>query len=290
MQWQSRTEQKAGQADVLAYHDSQGGKWRLVRRITAIMTGGLAQPMRIIAIETSGYAGSITLAEGPTHLESVQLPTNVGSAASLAPSLKRLLDRHAWTIPSVSLFGLVVGPGSFTGLRVGFATAKTLAFVANARLAPIDAHEVIAAQADQTSLATSCTELHTAIDAFRGEVFSARFVREDLDASRPSSQTPKAWRRATNAPKLPVEEWLQSLPDNCLVSGPGLLKHGNRLPPKVVVVDSNLWVPQSRTVATLAYEASVFGLTNHWNEVEPNYVRESAAEEKHRQTHGKTNL
>ena len=65
--------------------------------------------------------------------------------ARLAQETERLLKRDQIQLSALSRIGLIIGPGSFTGLRIGLSFAKGLAFATGAALVPLTQHEVIVA-------------------------------------------------------------------------------------------------------------------------------------------------
>lgn len=240
--------------------------------------------MRILAFETSGYAGSVAAARDRTILGSLTLPENVGSAASLAPAIHRLLREQEWRAAEIDLIALTIGPGSFTGLRVGLATAKALALAAGCPIAGIDTHDVLcwqSAHAFPETLANG--RLFTAIDAFRSEVFSACFRAHEIEAAAKGNESPEdslAWMRLDTPPKLSASDWLQSLAPGDRVVGPLLEKLGSQIPQGVSIPAKEFWRPQAISVAKLGLQAALSGRTSGWNELSPAYGRESAAEEK----------
>lgn len=86
--------------------------------------------MRILALETSGRRGSITLAKATGTaceiIESVELPQSQRTARSLVPEVGDLLKRCSWRPDDLGLVCVTTGPGSFTGLRIGVTAAKTI--------------------------------------------------------------------------------------------------------------------------------------------------------------------
>ncbi len=103
--------------------------------------------MRILALETSGKSGAVAAADGEKLLLTLELAATHQSARSLAPAIQRLLGAVRWQAADIELIALTLGPGSFTGLRVGVATAKVLAYATGAAVIGVNALEVIAAQA-----------------------------------------------------------------------------------------------------------------------------------------------
>ena len=70
---------------------------------------------------------------------------------------------------------MTVGPGSFTGLRIGVATAKTFAFAAGAEVLGVDTHETLA-----SACPDDVSQLATVIDAQRSQVVVRRFRVVDV--------------------------------------------------------------------------------------------------------------
>ena len=86
------------------------------------------KPARVLAIDTSRGACSVCLYDGVLRapLASESLPMSRGHAEALAPMLKRVLD-EAGGPDIVTKIAVAIGPGSFTGLRIGIATARAMA-------------------------------------------------------------------------------------------------------------------------------------------------------------------
>jgi tRNA threonylcarbamoyladenosine biosynthesis protein TsaB len=220
--------------------------------------------MRILALETSGKSGSLAAADGRRTLDTIDLATDRRSAQSLAPAIQRLLDQVGWRPIDIDLIALSIGPGSFTGLRVGAATAKVLAYATGAQVLGINTLEVIAAQA-----AADRSKLVVAMDAQRSQVVTLTFFRKGEGH----------WQASGKATLLDNEAWLASLDAETAVSGPGLEKLKPQLPPYVSVVDAAKWVPRSETVASLAFGRYQAGERHDLWSIAPLYIRKSAAEE-----------
>ena len=102
--------------------------------------------MRILALETTDLTGTVAALEGCQLLVERELNPGQRSAQSLAPALAELWQEVGWKPTQIELIAVALGPGSFTGLRVGVTTAKMLAYVAQAQVLGIDTLEAIAAQ------------------------------------------------------------------------------------------------------------------------------------------------
>ena len=122
--------------------------------------------MRILAIETSGSAFSVALAEKGKLVSEIFWRSGLRHSELLVPAIKRILKKARWKINSIKKVAVSTGPGSFTGIRVGLSCAKTLAQAYNIPLVGIDTIDVLTAGAKNTG-----REVIPVIDALRDEVF-----------------------------------------------------------------------------------------------------------------------
>jgi tRNA threonylcarbamoyl adenosine modification protein YeaZ len=219
--------------------------------------------MKILAIETTGQQGSVAALLGEKLLFERMLPSELRSAASLVPAMRDLLSEVGWLAQDVGLVAVVVGPGSFTGLRIGVTTAKCFAYAVGARLLGLSTFEVLAAQADDQN-----RPLSIAIDAQRGDVFTARLQHCSNTLISEVIQL------------LPRAQWLASLQPGDHVSGPGLVGMRQSLPAFVRAVDEDRWWPTAAWAGRLASKRSLLSHPDDVMALTPLYVRPSAAEEK----------
>ena len=89
--------------------------------------------MIVLGMSTSGNECSLCVQSDHVQLATIAFPHEMHLLQSLVPTLGRLLDEVRVTANQVDLFAVDIGPGSFTGVRIGVTTAKTLAW-ANKRL------------------------------------------------------------------------------------------------------------------------------------------------------------
>lgn len=222
--------------------------------------------MRILAIETTAFTGSLALAENDRVVAQSHLPTNSRSAQSLAPSIAELLSNHGWSVDSLQLIGVVQGPGSFTGLRVGITTAKSLAYATGAEVLGFDTLEILAAQAMPTS-----GVIHPVVDAQRNQLFTARFEWPE-GTTFPTRQSPTA--------VSDLSPGMGELRPQDIVIGPVASKLApqlaNILPPENVIACE----PQASVAARLAWRDYQAGRRDDLWTLLPQYHRPSAAEEK----------
>jgi len=129
--------------------------------------------MRILAIDTSTWWGSLALVERPEPGGvTVELGMQVGQthASALLSGIERLLEFAGWSRASLDGYVATRGPGSFTGLRVGLGTITGLGLANDRPAAGVNTLEAIA-EAHGPSVA----ERLVLIGAGRGEMFGARY-------------------------------------------------------------------------------------------------------------------
>lgn len=113
-------------------------------------------------------------------------------ATELLPAAARLLDEAALGWGDLDAIGVGVGPGTFTGLRIGVSTARSLALARGLEVRPVSSLAALAEGIEGPSRLP-------AIDARRGELFAALFEHGDLRLA------PAAWRPQELADRLRAE-------------------------------------------------------------------------------------
>ncbi len=120
---------------------------------------------RLAAIETSTEAGSVALFEHGVLVGETSARAPTGHGESLLPMLSALFDRVGWAPRDVARWGVGVGPGSFTGVRVAVATAKGIALATGAELVGVTSLDALAYGVDPGGVTVSL------VPAGKGEAF-----------------------------------------------------------------------------------------------------------------------
>jgi tRNA threonylcarbamoyladenosine biosynthesis protein TsaB len=142
-------------------------------------------------VDTTSAFGSIALFEDGRLMEELPMHAPDGFSQTLFDALRRVLDRHEWTVSTIDVFASASGPGSFTGVRVGLTAVKGLAEAMGRRAAGVSNLMALAACGAAPVRAVIA-------DARRGEVYGAVYDAE-LNIVRPEAV-------------VSFSEWLDSLP------------------------------------------------------------------------------
>ena len=129
------------------------------------------RPETILSIDTSDKRGSISLFI-PATGKKTELVPNMGKvhAETILPSIDCILDKSGLKIEDIDLIAVAIGPGSFTGLRIGIATAKGLAAFSRIPVKGISTLEALSLR-NEFKGRTVCPF----IDARRSEIYYAIF-------------------------------------------------------------------------------------------------------------------
>ncbi len=129
--------------------------------------------MKILAYDCSSPRLSGALYENALKkAESVSEP-GVRHSAALTPMIEALLKKAGWKMAELDVIAVGVGPGSFTGLRVGVATAKILGYVLGKKVVGISSLEAVAREA----LGGTDGKVSVALDARRSQVYGAVYEK-----------------------------------------------------------------------------------------------------------------
>lgn len=214
--------------------------------------------MRVLAIETSTSRSSVAVVDGERVLASASLGVPRRHGEFLAPALRFCLDQAGLDLDRIGGVAVGTGPGLYTGLRVGIATAQTLAAARELPTVGVSGLDVLAFRARYTSRV-----LCAAIDARRGEIFWA------LYRSSPGGVQRIGELRLTTAESLAVE--LEALGEPCLVVGDAGLTCRETLG-RVAAVADPTW-PDAADLAELAHPRFVREETVRPEQLRPLYLR-----------------
>jgi tRNA threonylcarbamoyladenosine biosynthesis protein TsaB len=135
--------------------------------------------VRVLALDTTTPRASVALLDALQVIEE-RAVSDTGHSRWVLPAIERLLASRGLGPASVELFAVTTGPGSFTGLRVGLATAQGLALASGRRCVGVPTLDVLAHTARGTA-----PRIVALMDAFRGEVFCGVYDQDARPAGEP---------------------------------------------------------------------------------------------------------
>lgn len=131
---------------------------------------------RVLAIDTCFARCAVALAERREAIDIVASDTQAmtrGHAALLTPMIETALRRCDWRAADLDLVAVTIGPGSFTGVRIGVAMARGLAMTLRVPVAGIATTDALSLGAAAADRADADSALVVAIESGRGDYFMA---------------------------------------------------------------------------------------------------------------------
>lgn len=219
--------------------------------------------MITLGIETSGRSGSVALAADGVLLAARELSASGRRhARTLVPEIGILLAGCDLTPREIDLVAVSIGPGSFTGLRVGVVCAKTFAYAVGCSLIGVDTFLAVASRQEDLH------RIWIIDDALRGDLFAGEYAAEDGQ-----------WGCVSPPRLIALADWRVGIDLETPVSGPGVDKLSAELA-GLRLATGELRSPHAREIALLGEASARAGrVDNPWT-LEPLYIRRSAAEEK----------
>lgn len=144
--------------------------------------------MRVLGIETSSRRGSIALYESGSPIVTLSHEELNAHAERLIPLIERALGQAGWSRGAIGRVAVGVGPGSFTGLRVGIALGQGIAVGLGVELVGVGSLRAMAAAVPESVPGTRWALL----DARRAELFVAAYDPAGLELSPPRALRPAA--------------------------------------------------------------------------------------------------
>jgi tRNA threonylcarbamoyladenosine biosynthesis protein TsaB len=223
--------------------------------------------VKILAVDTSTSLGSIALVDGPAVRAELALNVSTTHNQRLLPGIHRLLTDVGWTLEELDGLAIGLGPGSFTGLRIGMSVMKGLAFATGKPLAGVPTLDALAAN---VSLApwTVCPVM----DARKGEVYTALYRGGEGDKLE----------RLTPYQVMKPERLAEFITGKTVLLGDGLLRYGDivaaGLGDRLVRAPAHLNAIRGTSIGWLAMERLRQGLAEDISTCTPLYIRPSEAE------------
>lgn len=220
----------------------------------------------LLALDTSTDVGSVAILQDGIVVAETLLRAPMDLLSWLSPTIRQILDKTHLTMQDLNTIAVGTGPGSFTGVRLELATARTLAQVLGIPLFGISSLEALAFQC-----LPFCGKILSCIDARRGELFTGIFKAEG-----------RVLTRHEDFFAMSPESLIEKI---ALDEGPWLLV-GELNPYKALLLERlkrmadsgpRAGVIRASSIGFLAYEKR-FEKPKSTVDVEPIYIRSSQAE------------
>ena len=223
--------------------------------------------MLILGIESAGSQVGCAIGGHEGVLASAHAAKGRRHAEHLAPQIDFVRRQAGIELSDLGAIAVDVGPGLFTGLRVGIATAVSMAHALGVPMIPITSPDLMAFPARWTSRL-----IVTALDARRGELFTALFRR-----------VPGGIQRVRDVNVCTPDDLvadLTALDEPTLLLGDGALRYADTFHDlgRVEMAEQGLALPSARALVQLAHARAMREeFVQPW-ELEPVYLRKPDAE------------
>ena len=219
--------------------------------------------MKALALDTATPVGSLALVDqGRGLLAEGRLPAGEPHSRLLMPEIDRMFSQAGISICDVDLIAVGLGPGSFTGLRIGMAAAKGLALAANKPLVGVGTLDTLARSFHGAHDGSICV----VIDARKNQLYAAFFAA-----------TPQGHERIDKERTYTTDRLIESVNGPTLFLGPGLERCGKelseRLDARFIRGPKELDTPQAAVTAELAFEQFAQGVETDPALILPRYIR-----------------
>lgn len=171
--------------------------------------------MKMLAIDTSSLTASAALTDGGVVVFEGSLENGFTHSRSLMPLVESAVNLSGWRPEELEGLAVTIGPGSFTGLRIGVAAVKGMAAALRVPVAAVSTLHALAAGCGPVSGLVA-----PVMDARRGQVYTALFEAEPV------------FRRLSEDRAADLDEWLAELSEqggNVLFTGDGVRTYEDRL-------------------------------------------------------------
>ncbi len=220
--------------------------------------------MNILAFDTSISMGSVALFNDSGHQGEIIFNEQGKHSEHLMEQLDFLLKSAGLPLDKIDGFAVTVGPGSFTGLRIGITVAKTLAMANGKKIIGINTLDLLAHGVGNTG-----GWICSLIDAYRGEVYAALY-----------EANPDGPEKVGGDWLIKPEELINKLCGPTTFTGQIEIPDIKKLAYPCTYAPAYLCYPRASVAAEVCYRCFQNGEGIDPQELQPNYIRRSDAEEK----------
>lgn len=215
--------------------------------------------MPLLAIETATRQLGVALVEGDRLLSSYELLADYPHAVELPGAVARVLKAARATLEQIEAIAVDIGPGSFTGLRIGLAFVKALAFPTKKPVIAVPSLDVLAA-----NVPCAPDLICPVLDAKQKNVYAALYR---LEGGQPAKQDDYFLGSA--------DDFLSRVQEPAVFLGDGAALYRDRILercPQVQFAPPELWLPRAAALARLGRERFLQGRRDDASRLIPMYL------------------
>jgi tRNA threonylcarbamoyladenosine biosynthesis protein TsaB len=213
--------------------------------------------MYILAIDTSTDICSVAVLRDGEVLKETSQNVKTGHSGIILKAIDDVLRQSGCGKKDINLIATGLGPGSFTGIRIGIATAKGLAAAINCEIRGVSTLDAVAANVPESDI-----HIMPVLDARKGEIFCALYDKDRLRLSPPVNIEPAQVKGMITGPTLFIGNAV-ALYDEVFRKYLGSLYRA---------ANKDLWYPKASLIGRLALNQTIAV-----NDINPAYVRASDA-------------
>jgi len=223
--------------------------------------------MMLLGMDTTTPNLVLGLQRGPLFLDGFSTNFNISHSKNLLLEINKILKHHKLKIKDIDALCVGVGPGSFTGLRVGLATAKAFNICAGVKLVPVPSIDVIAQNAliaNVNFLAEKIKYICVIIDAKKEKVYSSIYIYKNGEIVRKSKYM-----------LVSVEELSKYIDDKAVIIGDGLKIYGQKIFTKIrnpIILEESFWYPQALFLMKMGFKYFSKGIKTNSLNIRPLYL------------------
>jgi tRNA threonylcarbamoyladenosine biosynthesis protein TsaB len=238
--------------------------------------------MKILAIDTSTMLGGIAIMDESGLIVESRLNVKTTHSERLMTEIEHCLKQSGLKIADIDIFALAIGPGSFTGLRIGLSTVKGFSYATGNPIVSVPTLEALA-----WNFPFSRYPVCTILDARKKEVYAALFKWEDCNKRELEKPSEGTFIKLISEISIKPEELLHNLLSVCdndkvIFAGEGAILYRDKI--TEIMGEKSIFAPPEKMVTSPANVASIGikkALREEFSEpikLIPMYIRRSEAE------------
>ena len=250
--------------------------------------------MKILALETTGKYGSAAIIDEECRIYSADSHDGMEHLREIIGSVESALDKAGCSKDEVTHIAASVGPGSFTGIRIGVTTARTLGQMLDIPCIAVSSLEAMAERVLPEAVSSDALYIAAIINARRHQtyagawqaVFTSDYEQQSIIEELPEKQ-------------YMIEELLEELTAKCAETGGRVFFTGDgidayrdiieeafaakNMQDSLILADEKIRYQSAETVARIALARAAAGKVLTYDELLPEYMRLSEAEQRLRE-------